>query len=1004
MCAALVTMGCAGPGVGQISAGARGKTLTLDNGILSVRYDAETGTFTAARGDRRFITKGRLGAPGRETAPDVRIADARDALGKGKSIEATWPDGHRTRMTLYGSLPLLCVKGSFRNTTDQPKTLEQISPLSVVLDAGAPVSSLRGFGPEGLFGLGRRTCFCFAAAVNPTTRAGVVCGWLTHHRGSGVVALNVGAGTLTVGARAEYGRLLVPAGTMAEGETLAIGYFDDALEGLEAYGGACGRANGVALPPTVPSGYCTWYHAGALNQARATELAAFCGRHLKPFGFEFIQIDDGWQVGGRDFTTHRPRGAYPDGMKPTAETITSQGLTAGIWYIPFGWDKNCPSLRDHAEWFVKRPDGSIYTVGWAGSCLDMTHPEAREFLRGVVARMSRDWGYKYMKIDGLWSGLAVKLLYPSPSYRSDGLGQAVLHDASRTQVEAYRSGLRLVREAAGKDVFLLGCNIAQNARTLGASFGLVDGMRIGHDIGAHWGSLRGCARPTARFYFLHNHVWFSDPDCLMLRGPLTVDQARAWGSVLAISGQMNVVSEWLPGLPAEKLDVVKRTMPNHGGLGRPLDLFTSDPPRIWHYQTEVGGERRDVVALVNWAEGQPVDIELDVAQLGLLASPEARYVGFDYWEGLFLPPFAGKRTFRLRPSSCRVIALARLAARPQLVSTSRHVTQGAIDVAQVDWDGQTRTLSGRSRVVGRDPYELRITAPRVGRRSFRLAQAGVSKAAADAGVKVRASQAGPYVRVTLESRESREVAWRVTFELARAEDDKPLELTGLKAKTPSPYGVVLAWDGVAGARYRVRRADRPAIDTERPGYTDDDVAPDTAYTYAVVAIGWDGKESARASVSVRTPALPPRPPLPDMHISDLKPLKATVGWGGSARANRSIRGRPLSIAGTRYEKGMGVHASSELVYALDPGYHRFVAVVGIDDGKRDDPRASVVFEVYADEKRIARSPVMRPAAWWSIDATIPGGSKRIRLIVTDAGDGIASDHADWAEAGFVRGK
>jgi hypothetical protein len=242
------------------------------------------------------------------------------------------------------------------------------------------------------------------------------------------------------------------------------------------------------------------------------------------------------------------------------------------------------------------------------------------------------------------------------------------------------------------------------------------------------------------------------------------------------------------------------------------------------------------------------------------------------------------------------------------------------------------------------------------------------------------------------------------FELARAAEDKSLELTGLKAEATSPYGVVLTWGETAGARYRVCRADRPAIDTEQMGYTDDDVAPDTAYTHAVVTIGWDGKESARATVSVRTPALPPPPPLPHVHISDLKPLKATVGWGGPARANRSIRGRPLSIAGTSYEKGMGVHASSELVYALDPGYHRFVAVVGIDDEKRDDPRASVVFEVYADEKRIARSPVMRPAAWWPIDAKIPAGSKRIRLVVTDAGDGIASDHADWANAGLVRWK
>lgn len=157
-------------------------------------------------------------------------------------------------------------------------------------------------------------------------------------------------------------------------------------------------------------------------------------------------------------------------------------------------------------------------------------------------------------------------------------------------------------------------------------------------------------------------------------------------------------------------------------------------------------------------------------------------------------------------------------------------------------------------------------------------------------------------------------------------------------------------------------------------------------------------------MSVRTPAPPPLPPPPDVHISDLKPLKATVGWGGQAKPDRSIGRQPLSIAGTRYEKGMGVHAPSELVYGLEPGYDRFVAVVGIDDEEGGDPRASVVFEVYADKKRLARSPVMRPAAVWSVDTAIPAGSRRLRLIVTDAGDGMACDHADWANAGFVRGK
>jgi hypothetical protein len=736
--------------------------ISLENGLLAVRYDTAAGMFTARRGGRTFITEGRLADRG--AAGSARAIDVRDPLGAGKAIEVTWPDGRIRRLALYESLPLVCATGSVRNTADRPVTIEQIAPLAARLDAGSPPDQLRVFGPEGPCPIADfKTHFCFAAAANHKTRAGIVCGWITHHRGSGVVALGTKGDALVVEGQSQYGRLLVPAGATAEGEALGIGFFDDALAGLEDYAGACAKAHQVKLPAHVPSGYCTWYHAGPSSQKQLAELASFAAEKLKRFGFDFVQIDDGWQIGGRDFTTFNPKGPYGDGMKPTADRIRKLGLTAGIWFIPFGWDPKCPALAAHHDWFIKRPDGSIYEVFWAGSCLDATNPQTREFVRKVVAQMTRDWGYKYIKIDGLWSGMAVKILYPSPAYRPDEIGTAVLHDPSKTQVEAYRDGLRLVREAAGPDVFILGCNIAQNARTLGGSIGLVDGMRIGHDIGASWGAIHGGALPVSHFYFFHKRVWFNDPDCLMIRSPLTLDQARLWGSLIALSGQMNVVSEWLPGLPPERLDVVKRTMPNHQGLGRPLDLFEHDPPRIWHYRTTLGGQRFDVVGLFNWDDKKPADVAVSLEQLGLAAGPEDRCVGFDFWEDVFVPPFAGELRASLRPSSCRVIALQRCERHPQLVGTSRHVTQGAIDVAAVAWNEDKKTLNGRSTTVAGDPYEMRIVAPPQGDRIWTALSVTASEVGQGREIKVAMRQDGAQVRVRIENPPGGDLAWSVTF-------------------------------------------------------------------------------------------------------------------------------------------------------------------------------------------------------------------------------------------------
>ena len=128
-----------------------------------------------------------------------------------------------------------------------------------------------------------------------------------------------------------------------------------------------------------------------------------------------------------------------------------------------------------------------------------------------------------------------------------------------------------------------------------------------------------------------------------------------------------------------------------------------------------------------------------------------------------MPPFSGKQTFDLRPSSCRVVALHRLQEHPQLVSTSRHVTQGVVDVAAVAWDESTGTLGGRSKVVAGDPYQLRIFVPQAAGAGGKAVAATVSQSDRQAGVSVAMKQDGPLVRIDINSPTSREVAWSVVF-------------------------------------------------------------------------------------------------------------------------------------------------------------------------------------------------------------------------------------------------
>ena len=103
---------------------------------------------------------------------------------------------------------------------------------------------------------------------------------------------------------------------------------------------------------------------------------------------------------------------------------------------------------------------------------------------------------------------------------------------------------------------------------------------------------------------------------------------------------------------------------------------------------------------------------------------------------------------------------------------------------------------------------------------------------------------------------------------------------------------------------------------------------------------------------------------------------------------------------------MGVQAPSELVYANQGEYKRFVAVVGIAQEVHNDAKTSFVCEVYADKRLLARSPMLstKTVDQWHFNVAVPPSAKQVRLVVTDGGvRGNQADLANWCNAGFVTG-
>ena len=349
--------------------------------------------------------------------------------------------------------------------------------------------------------------------------------------------------------------------------------------------------------------------------------------------------------------------------------------------------------------------GLPFETSWANTCLDMTNPDAQAYVAAMTRRITYDWGMDYIKFDGIWSGYVGDLL-GGKSWKEDHLDNVVFADETASNMSAFRLGLKTQREAAKPGTFILGCNLAQSPRALVPSVGFVDAMRIGGDNGPidmFPDRYRKGPESATVNYFLNGRVWYNDPDPVYVRNVVPLGRARTFASFTAIAGALYNFSDWLPDLKPERVEILKRTLAPHGVLStRPIDYFESGLPNAW--VLEKGGVR--VFGLYNWDTNEAKRVDYPAAYAGL--DPEKTYVGFDFWNDRFIPSFKGRLTVDIPADDCRVIAVRELTDRPFVISTSRHVASPAFDVTEERWDSATKTLSGVSRVVPGERYELRI--------------------------------------------------------------------------------------------------------------------------------------------------------------------------------------------------------------------------------------------------------------------------------------------------------
>jgi len=129
-----------------------------------------------------------------------------------------------------------------------------------------------------------------------------------------------------------------------------------------------------------------------------------------------------------------------------------------------------------------------------------------------------------------------------------------------------------------------------------------------------------------------------------------------------------------------------------------------------------------------------------------------------------------------------------------------------------------------------------------------------------------------------------------------------------------------------------------------------------------------------------------------LHETDLTFIE--TGWG-NVHKNFSVDSNRLQVAGKVYENGVGTHAISRMLIDLHGTGKRISGYCGVDD-ESGDP-ATIEFFILGDAQVLWQSGIMTKGDSAGKFDVVLDGIQKLGLYVSDGGDNINYDHADWLE-------
>lgn len=196
------------------------------------------------------------------------------------------------------------------------------------------------------------------------------------------------------------------------------------------------------------TGWCSWYvfYQNITASILRENIVSLATMRKSYISTNVTVVDDGYMTAWGDWDSLKPDAFPPgSGLDVVSSDISTNHMRPGLWLAPFAADKHSQIVKEHPDWIIRNDKGIPANSSNCGKFfygLDATNPAVREHAYECVRRAVQEWNFTVLKIDFLYAACL------------EGNGK---YDLSMSRAQAMDLALQTIRNAAGPDVYLIGC-------------------------------------------------------------------------------------------------------------------------------------------------------------------------------------------------------------------------------------------------------------------------------------------------------------------------------------------------------------------------------------------------------------------------------------------------------------------------------------------------------------------------------------------------------------------